>query len=45
MYESSPQQVARVVDYAAFFLMGELFEYGKGNELFQVLKDNVPLIT
>ncbi len=33
------QQAARVADYAAFFLMGELIEYGKGIELFQVPKD------
>jgi phosphate transport system ATP-binding protein len=33
------QQAARVADYAAFFLMGELIEYGSGIELFQVPKD------
>jgi len=33
------QQAARVADYAAFFLMGELIEYGNGIELFQVPKD------
>lgn len=33
------QQAARIADYAAFFLMGELIEYGKGIELFQVPKD------
>lgn len=33
------QQAARVADYAAFFLMGELVEYGKGIDVFQVPKD------
>ena len=33
------QQAARVADYAAFFLMGELVEYGNGIELFTVPKD------
>lgn len=33
------QQAARVADYAAFFLMGELIEYGTGIDLFQVPKD------
>lgn len=33
------QQAARVADYAAFFLMGELVEYGSGIDLFQVPKD------
>lgn len=33
------QQAARVADYAAFFLMGELIEYGSGIDLFQVPKD------
>jgi phosphate transport system ATP-binding protein len=30
----SVQQGARIADYAAFFLQGELIEYGKGQELF-----------
>ncbi len=30
----SVQQAARVADYAAFFLMGELVEYGTGTEIF-----------
>jgi phosphate transport system ATP-binding protein len=30
----SIQQAARVADYAAFFLMGELIEYRPGNEIF-----------
>jgi phosphate transport system ATP-binding protein len=30
----SVQQAARVADHAAFFLMGELIEYGPGNEIF-----------
>ena len=30
----SIQQAGRVADYAAFFLMGELIEYGAGTELF-----------
>ena len=30
----SVQQAARTADYAAFFLQGELVEYGDGNELF-----------
>lgn len=34
------QQAARVADFAAFFLMGELIEYGSGVDLFfQVPKD------
>jgi phosphate transport system ATP-binding protein len=33
------QQAARVADFAAFFLMGELIEYGSGIDLFQVPKD------
>ncbi len=33
------QQAARVADYAAFFLMGELVEYGNGIDLFTVPKD------
>jgi phosphate transport system ATP-binding protein len=33
------QQAARVADYAAFFLMGELIEYGSGIDLFTVPKD------
>ncbi|MEL7590474.1 MAG: phosphate ABC transporter ATP-binding protein PstB [Anaerolineaceae bacterium] len=33
------QQSARVADYAAFFLMGELIEYGSGIDLFTVPKD------
>lgn len=35
----SVQQAARLADYAAFFLMGELIEYGSGIEIFQVPKD------
>ena len=33
------QQAARVADYAAFFLMGELVEFGSGIDLFTVPKD------
>ena len=33
------QQAARVADFAAFFLMGELVEYGSGIDLFTVPKD------
>ena len=33
------QQAARVADYAAFFLMGELIEYGIGSELFTTPRD------
>ncbi len=33
------QQAARTADYAAFFLQGELIEYGDGNELFTHPKD------
>jgi phosphate transport system ATP-binding protein len=33
------QQAARVADYAAFFLMGELIEYSKGKEMFMTPKD------
>jgi phosphate transport system ATP-binding protein len=35
----SVQQAARVADYAAFFLMGELVEQGPGNELFTAPRD------
>lgn len=35
----SVQQAARLADYAAFFLMGELIEYGSGIEIFQLPKD------
>jgi phosphate transport system ATP-binding protein len=34
MVPHSIQQAARVADYAAFFLMGELIEYRSGTELF-----------
>lgn len=33
------QQAARLADYGAFFLMGELIEFGKGLEIFQTPKD------
>ena len=33
------QQAARISDYAAFFLQGELIEYGVGDELFARPKD------
>jgi phosphate transport system ATP-binding protein len=35
----SVQQAARVADQAAFFLMGELVEYGKGTDLFTRPRD------
>ena len=35
----SVQQAARVADYAAFFLMGELVEAGSGEELFTTPQD------
>lgn len=35
----SIQQAARVADYAAFFLMGELVEHRPGSELFTVPRD------
>jgi len=35
----SVQQAARVADYAAFFLMGELVEHGPGSELFTAPHD------
>jgi len=35
----SIQQAARVADYAAFFLMGELIEYGRGKEVFTAPRD------
>ncbi|MGE5602051.1 MAG: phosphate ABC transporter ATP-binding protein [Nitrososphaerales archaeon] len=35
----SVQQAARVADYAAFFLLGELVEYREGGELFTSPKD------
>jgi phosphate transport system ATP-binding protein len=33
------QQAARIADYAAFFLQGELVEFGKGNNIFSHPKD------
>ncbi|MHC1739511.1 MAG: phosphate ABC transporter ATP-binding protein [Anaerolineaceae bacterium] len=33
------QQAARVADYAAFFLMGELIEFSAGKEMFMTPKD------
>jgi phosphate transport system ATP-binding protein len=35
----SVQQAARTADYAAFFLQGELVEYGEGKSLFTAPKD------
>lgn len=35
----SVQQAARTADYAAFFLQGELVEYGEGKEIFVKPKD------
>ena len=35
----SVQQAARVADHAAFFLMGELVEYGQGTDLFTRPRD------
>ncbi len=35
----SIQQAARAADYAAFFLQGELIEYGEGGSLFTAPKD------
>jgi phosphate transport system ATP-binding protein len=35
----SIQQAARVADYAAFFLMGELIEYRPGNQIFTAPRD------
>ena len=35
----SVQQAARVADYAAFFLMGELIEHGIGSEIFTAPRD------
>jgi phosphate transport system ATP-binding protein len=35
----SVQQAARIADYAAFFLQGELVEHGAGQELFLAPKD------
>ena len=34
----SVQQAARTADYAAFFLQGELIEYGEGKSLFTAPK-------
>jgi phosphate transport system ATP-binding protein len=34
------QQAARMADYAAFFLMGELIEYSSGKEIFLTPRDN-----
>lgn len=36
---SSIQQAARLADYAAFFLMGELVEFGTGAQIFTAPKD------
>ena len=36
----SVQQAARTADYAAFFLQGELVEYGEGKSLFTRPKKN-----
>ena len=36
----SVQQAARTADYAAFFLQGELIEYGEGKGFFTAPKDN-----
>ena len=33
------QQAARISDYTAFFLLGELIEFGKTEELFAQPKD------
>ena len=33
------QQAARVSDYTAFFLLGELIEFGKTEQIFEVPKD------
>ena len=33
------QQAVRISDYTAFFLLGELIEYGKSEQLFSVPKD------
>lgn len=35
----SVQQAARVADYAAFFLMGELIEVQEGNQIFTTPRD------
>jgi len=35
----SVQQAARVADYAAFFLLGELVEHRPGNEIFTIPRD------
>jgi phosphate transport system ATP-binding protein len=39
MVPHSVQQAARVADYAAFFLMGELIEHGIGSEIFTAPRD------
>lgn len=33
------QQAARVADFAAFFLMGELIEYAPGKQMFMTPRD------
>jgi phosphate transport system ATP-binding protein len=35
----SVQQAARTADYAAFFLQGELVEYGVGKSIFTMPKE------
>ncbi len=39
------QQASRIADYTAFFLVGEMVEYGKTQDIFQCLKINVQKIT
>ena len=39
MVTHNMQQAARVSDYTAFFLLGELVEYGRTEELFSAPKD------
>ena len=41
----SVQQAGRTADYAAFFLQGELVEYGEGKSLFTAPKKNGRKIT
>ena len=41
----SVQQAARIADRAAFFLMGELVEWGEGKELFTAPRTSAPRTT
>ena len=37
--DSNMQQASRIADYTAFFLVGEMVEYGKTKDVFAMPKD------